>query len=206
MADEERPSVVIIRKVGFYRGKTSIVRGASVRQIRDILTEGGFKEEDVRIQGVDVDALDQEALRRIYGGDQDLEVLPDLPIVVSGIGTRTLRALLKQKGLENVRVMAEKALPLQCPGDITCSLGYTIALEAPREDPPWVKRDEQGRIQTIALPPVMISHPLGSFLSAGRETLLVEGITRYDLARTLVQAGFDLDRVHVRPLDTHAWG
>lgn len=192
MADEEKRDLIIKGKVCFYRGKTSIVRGASVKQVRDILTEEGFKEEDVRIQGVDVDALDQEALRRIYGEGQDLDNLPNLPIVVSGIGTRALRALLRQKGLRDVLVMAEKTLPLDCPGDISCSVGFP---EAPG-----------GPLATVTLSPIMISHPLGSFLSAGRETLLVEGIPRRDLERALVQAGFDLDRIHVRPLDTNSCG
>jgi hypothetical protein len=175
------PGFKIKGKISRIKGKVSVVRGASVREVQSVLTDAGFNMQDIRIQGVDIDELDQNALRRVVGDDPS--TLNELPIIVSGIGTKTLSTLLKR--LSNARVI---------PGGIGDLAGTTYTL-------PTITITGTVALanSTITLPTITITGT-PSVSELFKEPLIIEGLSRDDLVRVLASAGYNLDQIRVRPV------
>ena len=173
------PVFKITNKVPVIKSKISIVRGVSVSKLRSILTDAGFKDEDIRIQGVDIDSLDRNEIKRILG--DDLKELRDLPIIVSGIGTKSLFTLLKH--LDRVRVI---------PGGIGNLAGKTLTM------PTMTITGTMDR-KTMTMDPITFTGRTRNVIDSRRKRLIIEGLTRDELERVLTTAGFNLDKIRVRP-------
>jgi len=168
--------------LAFVEGQVSIVRGATVRQIRAALLDSGHKGSDFRIQGVDVDTIDPQALGEVVGGD---EAVRSLPIVVVGVGPDSLgRALGALDGVE-IR-----------PGVFSGPPSDFITLPTLTVTPGAATGPVAA---TITVPTITVTGTTPGIFDP-RDPIIVEGLTRAELEGVLLNANLDLDRVRLRPV------
>ncbi len=184
MSEKSRRGTIKVEgQITLVADKVSVVTGASVSEVRSVLAEAGFDEFDIQIQGIDIDDLDKEAMAQILG--EDIDAVRSLPILIRGIGTTSLNVLLKR--LKNVTVQSG-GLDGPASNALTCC---TVTLSIPDTS--------TAKVIPMMTMPMTVTVPSGPS-GPPRDPLVLEGIDIETLRRILGNAGFDLDKIRVRPL------